>query len=120
VGPQQIEKEVLTMGAIDEGNLERNSNEKAVRNSENDWDWKRMELRYDHLRGYLLCQSCWNGQHFSPSYRDGKGTAHARTPTCKGGGCHCGCRPEFQKRNLKFTHEGQMEISMENPLHIDK
>jgi hypothetical protein len=84
-----------------------------------DWDWERMPLRYDPSRGYLLCQNCWDGNHFNPRYKDKNGTSHPATPLCLGGGCHCGCRPELKApRKPKFTHEGQTEIPMTDAISL--
>ena len=74
--------------------------------------------RYDPNRGYHLCEHCWNGQHTRQDYTIA-GKKSGQIPNCQGGGCGCGCRAEFKApRKPKFTHAGQTEISMENPLII--
>lgn len=82
------------------------------------WNWKKEPTRFDPARGYMLCEPCWNQQHFNPAYKGKNGTRHPRTANCRGGACGCGCRPEFLAGNIKFTGEGQTSISMENPIEI--
>lgn len=83
-------------------------------------DWKNEPYRFDPSRGYMLCQPCWNGQHFNPPYRDANNRLHQRVANCKQGLCHCGCRPEFteKKKRIKVTHEGQLPIPETEPLFV--
>jgi hypothetical protein len=74
-------------------------------------DGEKEPLRFDPSRGYLLCFHCWNGNHFAPPYRDAQGIKRPKTAKCDGGGCSCGCRPEFkEKRPPRFTGEGQTSL----------
>jgi hypothetical protein len=81
------------------------------------WDWKEEPLRFAPAQQVLLCEHCWNGQHWRPAYRDQYGTRHAKTKNCLENGCRCGCIHDLY-RAPKFTGEGQTEIPMNNPLEI--
>jgi hypothetical protein len=74
-----------------------------------DHDWKRYPLKYDPNRGYSLCEPCWNGLHWDPSYRDAQGAWHHKVSNCKQGGCGCGCLDPGPKK-VKFTGSGQERL----------
>lgn len=80
------------------------------------WDGK--WPRWDPHRGYLLCEPCWNHQHFEPSYRDKDGIRRPKRSNCNRKGCSCGCVHDLAPRKAKFTGEGQTEILMDDPLQI--
>lgn len=74
------------------------------------WNWKKNPLRFDPQRGYMLCESCWNGNHWQPSYKDLMGVNHPKVSNCmlsrfKGlGECGCGCTDPGPKR-VKFVSQ---------------
>lgn len=91
---------------------------KSGGNVEKSWDgqWP----RYDPNRGYMLCEHCWNNQHWIPAYFDKMGTRHPRQKNCLEGGCRCGCIHELPRPKPKFVNEGQTAIPMNNPITIEK
>jgi hypothetical protein len=36
-------------------------------------NWQKFPLKFDPSRGYSLCKSCWNGQHWNEAFIDADG-----------------------------------------------
>ena len=92
-----------------------------------DWDWSNQPTRLDPRRGYSLCRSCWNGNHFNKPFRDKDGVHHPKTSNCllsrfkQQGDCGCGCLEPAPKK-IKFTGAGQNELFDKSvqPKHTDE
>jgi hypothetical protein len=76
----------------------------------NEWNWSLRPLRHDPMRGYQLCESCWNGRH------DTRGRVRRGTvKNCLEGGCECGCchgRASRKRTSRKEAKRGEQQEPM--------